>query len=452
MLIQFSLSNYKSFRDEILLNMIPAKSRKMNEHVIEDQQGKSIKALPIAVLYGANASGKSNLVKAIDFARDLVVEGTRPGKPIETKPFLLCVKNRTSSSRFEFVFKHKGILYTYGFVLSSKEILEEWLFARYTSAEVCVFERKTSAAKTIVKSGMCLRKEVKGGQKAIDILAGIMPANQLFLTECSNRIDILKPVKEWFNDCLYVLTPNAKFGGLPIKTYRNKDFANFLKDFLQIADTGINKIHCKKEKLDLEKHFDMFPSDIRQEISKGLDELEVSEDKAMLIQTPFKTFNLFKDKTGDIYFVEMKTAHSGDDGNAIDFDITDESDGTQKLMHLAPALQNALNEEKVYILDELDRSLHPLLAKMFIQIFLEGIVSRQSRSQFIFTTHDTNLLMRELLRRDEIWFIEKDKQGSSHLTSLAEYHVTAGLNYENGYLNGRFGAIPFIGNWHKLLK
>lgn len=121
-------------------------------------------------------------------------------------------------------------------------------------------------------------------------------------------------------------------------------------------------------------------------------------------------------------------------------------------MDLAPMLFDMLERDSVYVVDELDRSLHTLLSRLFLQTCIESVSKLNARGQLILTTHDTNLLDRSLLRRDEIWFMEKDKEGASHLSCLAEYKVNEGLNYENGYLNGRFGAIPFFGDTSKLLK
>jgi hypothetical protein len=149
---------------------------------------------------------------------------------------------------------------------------------------------------------------------------------------------------------------------------------------------------------------------------------------------------------------KLKSEHRRSDGKTVDFELAVESDGTRRLLDLAPALQDAWKRDRVFVIDELDRSLHSHLSRLFIENVIGGITKKDARGQFIMTTHDTNLLDRKLLRRDEIWFMEKDGAGASHLTCLAEYKISEGLNYENGYLNGRFGAIPFLGNAKDLLR
>ena len=148
--------------------------------------------------------------------------------------------------------------------------------------------------------------------------------------------------------------------------------------------------------------------------------------------------------------MQLKTKHRHEAGQLVDFAIDEESDGTQRLINLIPALFILKkNPENVIFLDELDRRLHPLLSRQFLEFSLH-CKTQESRNQLIFTTHDTNLLDLDLLRRDEIWFVEKNSKGASHLYSLAEFKIKPDLKIEKGYLNGRFGAIPFFGDIRSL--
>jgi AAA15 family ATPase/GTPase len=148
--------------------------------------------------------------------------------------------------------------------------------------------------------------------------------------------------------------------------------------------------------------------------------------------------------------MRIKTKHRHEKGQLVDFSIEEESEGTQRLINLIPILFSLKNKsEKVILLDELDRRLHPLLSRQFLEFFLQG-KAEEMRNQLIFTTHDTNLLDLDILRRDEIWFLEKNQQGASHLYSLAEFKIRPDLKIDKGYLNGRFGAIPFFGDIHSL--
>jgi hypothetical protein len=190
---------------------------------------------------------------------------------------------------------------------------------------------------------------------------------------------------------------------------------------------------------------------LRKEV---IDSVQAESFRNMLIEAEEHTIALSKGKIEGIegvVFRKLLSRHRRSDGQAIDFDLTAESGGTRQLLDLAPALPDVWENDRVFLVDELDRSLHTHLSRLFLETVIAGITEKGARGQFIMATHDTNLLDRKLLRRDEIWFMEKDDAGASHLTSLADYKVSEGLNYENGYLNGRFGAIPFIGDHRKLL-
>ncbi len=452
MLIQFSATNFLSFKDEMLLNLIPVKSRTMKDHIISDDEGKRTDVLPIATIFGANASGKTNLVNAMAYAQKLILQGTRSDNATGVTPFLLDTENENAPTRFEFVFKHKGILYTYGFLLSNRIIHEEWLFARYTTQESRVFERKSNEKRTIVEPGPRLIAETKGSQ-FIDFIAQGTRPNQLFLTEANEKnISLLKPVFHWFQEHLHIIRPNSQYRALALRAHKDKDFINFLSHFLSLADTGIQNIQCESEPFNAEKHLVEFPEKLRTQI---LEDLEAERFKQLFLQTPREITTICRENQErkiSTKFLRLKTEHLKSDGSTIAFRSSAESDGTRRLIDLAPMLQDIWERDRVFVIDELDRSLHTHLSRLFIQACIAGVINKKARGQFIMTTHDTNLLDRNLLRRDEIWFMERDKAGASHLTSLAEYKVSDGLNYENGYLNGRFGAIPFIGSIDDLMK
>ena len=449
MLLQFSVQNYLSFRDEVILNMVPAKSRLMRDHIIEDSQGKQTSCLPLAAVYGPNASGKTNLVKAIEFARRLILFGTGPAGATGTTPFRLDVAAETAPSRFEFVFKHDGVLYSYGFVVDSESVQEEWLFARFTAQESKVFERVTRGQETIVAAGSRLAPGKDQKQFIRFVAQGTRP-NQLFLTEADNRnVELLKPVTGWFRDHLQIIPLQSQYLFLASRVRDDPKFTELLSGFLSEADTGIGSLRTTAEKFDPGEHLVGKSEDERERILTALlcgRKVQLGSPK------PDQQGTLVTDANQETEYLRLKTTHTRNDGNTVDFDLSAESDGTRRLMHLAPALLDLRQHERVYIVDELDRSLHSLLSRKFVKVFLECIQSQKLRGQLVFTTHDTSLLDRELLRRDEIWFVEKDKSGASHLTSLAEYKVAEGLRYANGYLNGRFGAIPFLGDIQGLLQ
>ncbi|WP_373533801.1 ATP/GTP-binding protein [Microcoleus sp.] len=447
MLIQLTIQNFLSFRDEVTFSMVGVNSDRQHiDHLAEDAAGKGRSILPIAAIYGANAAGKSNLIEAISFAKNLVVQGTRSSQTIPVSSFKLGDYSK-QPSKFEFIFTHQGEQYSYGFKLNREQIFEEWLYGipNGKKQEVMYFERVTSSQKqTKVDFGSKLKGRSKKRQQFLDFIAQGTRPNQLFLTESLERnVVILKPIFDWFRKVLTIIPAEADYTGLEIGVLSDESFTDFLSEFLKFAGTGIDSIITDEVELDFDRHFPTMPKVLRDNIIQELNEAE-KNSIAMIENLGGGRFLLFKDDENQVSLIQLRTRHRSEDGDFFDFSIEEESEGTQRLINLIPALFILKQEEeKVIFLDELDRRLHPLLSRNFVQV---AINCRDKKNQLIFTTHDTNLLDLDLLRRDEIWFVEKSEQGVSNLYSLAEFKMKPDLKIEKGYLNGRFGAIPFFGN------
>lgn len=450
MLIRFHVTNHLSFRDEVTLSLLPSKSRLLNDHLLQDRRGKAVEVLPLLALYGANASGKSNLVKSLAFLRRLVLRGTLPEQVTGVSSFRLSKEHEKAPSRFEIEFKAQGVLYTYGVVLSPRRVEEEWLFAHYSAQESRLFERiTTSEGKTEVQAGRRLLADVKRGE-FIQFVAQGTRENQLFLYEAYNRdVALIKPVIKWFRASLHLIGPDSEYDELSTRAHQDERFMEFMSHFLSAAGTGIHRLRCEREPLDKSAAFLALPDVLRERLR---DELSRHEQQHITVKGLKASLTLLKDPAGEPVVLRLRTTHLTSDGMEIFFEPEVESDGTRRLMDLAPLLADIWEDEQVFVIDELDRSLHPHLSRLFAETCLEVSKRRTSPTQFVITTHDTHLLDRHLLRRDEIAFMEKDRQGASHLTSLHEYMTSDGLNFENGYLNGRFGAIPFIGDLSKLFE
>jgi len=436
MLLQFAVKNFLSFKDEVVLNMAPAKGQAHSSHVFSYQAGKRVECLPIAALYGANASGKSNLIQAISFAQELIVIGTKSNDNIGVSPFLLDSDCRNKPSSFEFIFSLEKVLYNYGFSVTDRQVEEEWLFAYYSNREMKIFERKTVDGKVIVESGNAFFTSKKE-RLIIGFIAEGKRTNQLFLHEASER-NVLKIIViiNWFKYNLQIIPPDSEYSPLVNRAYREKDFVRYLSLFMNEIDTNINEV--KVEKTKDKDFFNELPDEIKEDLKNN---------KILNIND---TTNLIEDVDSENAIITLLSEHVTKQGNKIPFDFGQESDGTKRMLHLFPILYKDEMNEMVFIIDEIDRSLHPLLSRYLLDIFIKSI-EKDIKRQIIFSTHETNLLDLDLLRRDEIWFVEKDEFGSSHLTSLAEYKVRKDLRIANGYLNGRFGAIPFLGDPCKIL-
>ncbi len=451
MLIQFIVENFYSFREETVFNLIAGDEPRHEDHIQRITQ-PSVDLLKVSAIYGANASGKSNLINSIEFARDLILYGTRGDETISTHPFRLDADAADRPSRFQFLIYHDGRIFDYGFALDSSGIHEEWLFVKSNRNFKKMFERITTKnGKNRYSFGPSLVR--RSSKKKFDRYNFEMEgtrANQLFLTEAFNRnIPEIVPVMQWFKYSLVILSPNSRYSALELRAEQDKKFNGYICELLKLADTGIETISTTVEALDMDRQFPDIPANKKQQIIDKLNQLDKLDKKGILIFDGRNQYTISRKEDGQSVLVKLKMCHRGAEDQLIDFQIEEESEGTQRLIHLAPAFADLWENEKVYLIDELDRRLHPNLTISLIELYLQGHIKKENR-QLILITHEANLLDLRLFRKDEIWFVEKDRDGASHLFSLAEFKVRPDLDIQNGYLKGRFGAIPFLGNMERL--
>jgi len=449
MLVQFSVENFLSFDEEQVLSMVAASGNQHPAHLVPDVPRKGETLLRAAALYGANGAGKSNLVKAMQFAKTLIVEGTRGSQPIAVRSFKLG-KGENRSSKFEFVIKTQGVLYNYGFRLNTSRILEEWLFATPKTKEVLYFQRYILPdGANHVEFGSAITGRMKRQQQFLEFVSQGTRPNQLFLTEALERnVAELKPVMEWFQRDFLILSAETPATHLEMDMHENKSMLSFLETLLRNTGTGVETVTTRE----IFYNFEKLPAELSTAAKERIEEqLLTSDAVSMNLYGPQEERLILKRGARDeITQVILRMLHRSKHGQSVEFDMNEESDGTQRLINLAPALfMLKQNPNQVVVLDELDRRLHPFLSRFFVQAALP-CDEEHCQSQLIFTTHDTNLLDLDLLRRDEIWFAEKDKGGASHFYSLAEFKTRPDLKIEKGYLNGRFGALPFIGDIERL--
>ena len=457
MLIQFTIQNFLSFRDEVTFSMVGVNSDNQHiDHLSNNEAGEGNSILPLAAIYGANAAGKSNLVKAISFVKELVVDGTRAEQLIPVPIFKLGDYSK-KPTKFEMIFTHKGSQYSYGFKLNKEQILEEWLYGipQGRKREVMYFERITSTStkkETTVEYGTILKGrsrtigENSKRQLNLEFIAKGTRYNQLFLTEAVDRsVKELTPVFNWFKNILTIIPAEVNYTALEGGVHDgNEPFIDFLNAFIKSAGTGIESISTQKIDIDSDQYFLNLPKSERDVLSQELDQ----NSGVMLQNAQGRRVILSKGAGGELTLMRLRINHRSEDGSLVDFSMEEESDGTQRLIYLVPSLFLLKQDFKMVVfIDELDRRLHPLLTRYFIET---AIKYRGKGNQLIFTTHDANLLDLDLLRRDEIWFIEKDIQGASSCYSLAEFKIRPDLKIEKGYLNARFGAIPFFGDVQNL--
>lgn len=444
MLIRYSIENFMSFGEKCSFSMIPGLIRSHASHKISFSEKKEIDILKLGIIYGANASGKSNLIKSLRFIQRLVLDGTKPEQNINLVSHKLNPAFNKKPSLFEVEFRKNGKNYAYGVLLNSKGIIEEWLYEISKTSDTLIFERKNSAKGSFEIKFKNIEFKSKKEEDFLNFVARGTRENQLFLTECylrnvSNNVNDIKPITDaisWFNNSLTIIFPSSKYRGLLFELENNEDFRKSLQKYLNVFDTGIDEIELKEQDFNLLKDF---PNEIKKEIVADL-----KPGSRGLITYPEKqTYSITKKKDGSINAYKVMTKHKITKSKEFThFELAEESDGTQRLIDLIPALIDVSKSEKVFFIDELDRSLHPNLSRKFLELFLE--ISQNIESQIIVTTHEVNLLNLKHFRKDEIWFVEKGTDNQSKIFSLNDFNIRFDKRIMNDYLLGRFGATPSI--------
>lgn len=435
MFIRFRVKNFLSFKDEVELSMIAGKTRQHPTQVISGGESRyAVDLLRGAVIYGANASGKSNLVKAIAFARDLIVEGTRANQPIRTRPFRLDPQTGQGPSTFEFEIRVNQVDYLYGFTVSSTQVESEWLYQLKLTTQEMLFERTTTPErKTEITFGNLKFSTRKEADFLEFVGMGTRP-NQLFLTECEDKsVAQFQSVLDWFKNTLVIIFPDTRF---QLHENQEKDLDQIGR-YLRGLGTGIDGLEIHPA-----TGFDQFPEEFIHQLEDTLRNAPDQKAHVSITSSRGERTLLSLNESGELISHVLFFRHSGSDPKEeVLFETHDESDGSIRLLDLLPILYLGETQPKVFVIDELDRSLHPKICEQLLHLFLDR---ESDHTQLLVTTHESNLLSFDLLRRDEIWFTEKDSQGATRLYSLEEFVPRYDQDIQKGYLFGRFGAVPVI--------
>ncbi|HLA27250.1 MAG TPA: ATP-binding protein [Syntrophales bacterium] len=413
MLIEFSIANFLSFKDRVTFSMVASNDDALQEsNVFEWGKKRLVKS---AVVYGANASGKSNLLNAMGFMRRMVLtssKDTQANEEIDVETFKLSTECEENPAFFEIVFVQNGIIYRYGFEVDRKSVHSEWLFTVPATKEAELFVREGHRIKVNrirFKEGMDLETKTR--------------ENALFLSVCAQfNGEISKELLLCFKKFRFIHGLHDEYLGVTVSMLKTPEQKRRLMEMTRIADLCIDDIEGREEKLTIEK----LPKDMPEEIKK-----DIIKRGAMA--------------------VELKTTHRkyGKDNNEVGtvvFDLEEnESGGTQKFLSMAGPLLDTIETGKVLIIDELDARLHPLLTRAVVTLF--NSPANNKNAQLIFASHDTTLLSDKLFRRDQIWFTEKNTYGVTGLYSLVELRgVRKEASFGRDYILGKYGAIPFIGD------
>ncbi len=439
MFIRFVVSNFLSFNEEREFNMLAGSFKTHKHHVYNS--GK-VDILKSAAIYGANGAGKSSLIKAIEFLQESVINGGIY-KSVNDKKFKLDKANELKPTKFEIEFTVDKKIYAYGVSFNNLIVLEEWLYeSGITIDDKMIFERKTlKSGKQSIKMSDKYQKTQK--QKLLIELMedNLLKSNELFLGKTNElKIKEITSAKNVIEKEIVIIHPGSKFQSLVPALTSSSRFNTFANEMLETFDTGVSELDI--ETMDIDKYFGEDDESTKKEIIQ-----EIKDGHSVLLNT--ETGGVLATKENGKYVVKKVIAkHLNNEGKKISFDLTEESDGTQRLLDFIPAFDGILNDEMCFIIDEIDQSLHPTLLKSLIQKIMSN---ENTKGQLIFTTHESNLLDLDIFRQDEIWFSEKNnKTGSTQLYSLSDFKPRYDLDIRKGYLKGRFGAIPFLAHLEDL--
>ena len=429
MIVSFSVENWMSFRDRTTFSMVASRERQHGERV--PKLGKyQTRVLPIAAIYGGNASGKTNFFKALSFAKTLVLEGTRPDSLIPIETFRLDAEGKSQPSSFAFELLIDETIYDFSFAVTQKTVLEERMVKITSTSEKVLYDRR--------EGNLSFDKSLSKDDFFPFVFRGTRD-NQLFLTNSvSQNINDFRPVYDWFENTLVLVAPDSRFDLFELFLDEGHPLYTAMNEMLSRLDTGI--AHLGSEEIPVENI--SIPEPLKTELQE-----KVKEGMAIrLLMEPQTNRIVITRKDGELIAKRLVTFHPKSDGTEVRFEIRQESEGSQRVIDLLPAFLelSAQTLQKVYVIDEIDRSLHLLLIRQLLEEYLSNY-SRETRSQLLLTTHNVMLMDQQLLRRDEMWVTERDKSGVSSLFSFSEYKdVRYDKDIRKSYLQGRMGGIPRI--------
>jgi AAA15 family ATPase/GTPase len=414
MLVEFRIKNFRSLRDEQVLSLVASTDKSLlDTHALDTGMKAAPHLLKSAVVYGANASGKSNLIKALQYMRGVVLESAalQPGHTFDRlQPFKLDTTSGSLPTEFEVTFILDGVRYQYGFAMNAQRIVSEQLLVYKAFKPQRWFERHFDA-----QSGKDVYEFGPGMKGAKHLWEGATRSNALFLSVAVQlNSEALRPVFDWFANRLVIINEQSPLSAeFSLQMLKQEAQRKAICEFLLAADISIADIKVSTQQAMVQS--------LRFDLATGKREEESAEQAVD----------------------EVKFHHITENGKAV-FDLMDESSGTRNLLFLTGPILDILNKGLTLVVDELDTSLHTLLVQALVRLFHRPEVNTGG-AQLVFTTHDTSLLdAYGLFRRDQVWFVEKRPDQSSSLYPLLDFSPRKNEALERGYLQGRYGALPFL--------
>lgn len=445
MILRIVIKNLHSFKDETEFNLLPGKPTRLKHHKYHLRNGVEI--LKLSAIYGPNGAGKSNLVNAIELIQEFVTSERLNGT-LNNQKFKLSVSSNSQPIELGIEFYIDQKLFFYTFSLDNGKILEEFLSVATSKnrEEKMLFHRILKDEKTIINfyKGFSDNKSNKLLKELIekDLLKQDQPLFYLLNSLSNSAFKEIKSAYNWFAAKLVVLKPSSKPVAMPLKLDRNIRLKKFADNLIFNFNTGITAIKIEKDDIK-----DFFGKEDQRDVEEAISHLKDNINGMVeMIGSNGDIVNVVNDN-GKIVVNSLLYEHLTDLEEPVTFSFEEESDGTQRLIEYIPALYDIINNDYTYIVDEIERSIHPVMIKELISKFSHD---QETKGQLIFTTHESNLLDQDILRTDEIWFAEKNRSGATKLYSLSDFKEHNTIDIRKGYLNGRYGAIPFASNLQDL--
>lgn len=414
MLLYFTVKNWKSFKGEATLNMLAGRERSHFE-TLAKLPNYQLKVLPISAIYGANAAGKSNLIKAVEFLQNLILDPKKGLLNFEGLSFKLNSETREEPSEFEIQLCIKDVVYTYSISFSHEGIKSECL-KKYDSKQrnQTVFIRNNLEIDGDDKVKKLVTKD------SINVFLKLLRDDNYTLLSLFSTLPDIKPVYDWFQSNLKVITPTALAIG-------NNDFIDFDGTGFDTGVVGVKTVQFKEE---LPPHL--------KSLCRNL-----QEGQSMVFRDSNVGSLNITNNDGNLVATKILAVHKDENGEEVLFPFSEESDGSIRLFDLSPAFRslNQSTDHTVFI-DELDRSLHTTLSRYLVEMFLDSC-DENTRKQLIFTTHDVQLIDQSLFRRDELWICQRNRDNSTTLYPINDFkELRADKDIRKSYLQGRVGGIP----------
>lgn len=438
MLLRFAAENILSFNDAVEFNTFP--SSKSHSHVWHKIQCDHVTALRMSAIYGANGAGKSNLLKCIDLLREMVNSGKFDDMSIRADLyFKLSPDGEKNPSELAIEFFSQGKVFYYHIVFQNLKILAEELSLSEKKSDTVIFSRKGDDLKITEEfiNSMGNDSFATGfTETAKRMIRPDMLAISFFGNYYPNEMPIVKQAFDWFGN-MQVVVPSMSSDLLPHTLDIDKEFATLVNQILPELKTGISKLEVKREVLT----DDVIKSDPR--LIRASAFLKSNPNIVRTLRSSYGDVSNMVIENGEFILKTLVPIHVNSFGKNVELDFIEESDGTRRIIEYMPLLYSVLKLNKVFIVDEIERSIHPIMIKSIISKISE---SHEAKGQLIFTTHESCLLDQSIFRPDEIWFAQKDMDQSTQLYPLSDYNIHKTANIENGYLIGRYGGIPFLSN------